>query len=404
MKNLKIYALYLCAAALLTGCSNEEPNAQPPTKEIEHVSDPNFIPIDEALANADKMFSNIGIKPTRANHRIKSIERFKSPTRSMDNDMHGLYVVNYENDGGFALLSADRRLYPVYALSEEGSLHLSDTLDNKGLSWYLNDYITSGGFTPVNPPTIDSLTHTIQPIYDETTVHSTPLLNEFLRKFHQSYPYNQYLPIPNEKDKYYAVGCMPIAVGTIVGYYEWPNNIDGFTMPWESMRTNPYHSQWSRLFALVGGSKYIGVTYGETSTPGVFEFYTRTFTNLKYNGTKLGSLNYTTLFSELKNGHPVIFDGRVPNNQHDGHAFIVDGAYTHKYETPLVTEDGKTVYATEHFVHCLWGWQRGSSNGYYLIDGSVGGKCTTFDEPGPYNPSAPAYNSIRMCYGYRPNK
>ncbi|MBD5231573.1 MAG: hypothetical protein HDS66_05430 [Bacteroidales bacterium] len=36
------------------------------------------------------------------------------------------YLINFEDEQGFALMSADRRTLPVYALSETGSLTEED--------------------------------------------------------------------------------------------------------------------------------------------------------------------------------------------------------------------------------------------------------------------------------------
>ena len=46
------------------------------------------------------------------------------------------YLVNYADDAGFALLSADSRLRPIYAISDEGSMSFSDTTYNKGLALF----------------------------------------------------------------------------------------------------------------------------------------------------------------------------------------------------------------------------------------------------------------------------
>ena len=63
-------------------------------------------------------------------------------------------------------VSADKRRVPVLALSDEGSMHLADTTNIPGLSWYLNDHLTamdvSGSILNPSIP-IDTTLHQFDP-------------------------------------------------------------------------------------------------------------------------------------------------------------------------------------------------------------------------------------------------
>lgn len=52
-----------------------------------------------------------------------------------------LYLVNYANNKGFALLSSDSRLRPIYAISDTGHIQMADTINNKALSMFLKMFM-----------------------------------------------------------------------------------------------------------------------------------------------------------------------------------------------------------------------------------------------------------------------
>lgn len=96
------------------------------------------ISITEALQNADKVFARLEPR-TRSIRTVKSIEVFGGrQTRSESDTTAKYYLVNYENDGGFAVLSADERIGEVFAIGEEGNLSKEDTVGNLGLTLFFN--------------------------------------------------------------------------------------------------------------------------------------------------------------------------------------------------------------------------------------------------------------------------
>lgn len=130
---MKKSKLWLAASLLLCSCAMDEPTVTEQPEGSER--DPNFIELSEALQNAEQEFKAVYGSSTRGKRSVSDTELFlpKSYTRSdTEEGLYGFYIVNY--DDGFAMLSADRRRPAVYALSDEGSLHLSDTIENKGLS------------------------------------------------------------------------------------------------------------------------------------------------------------------------------------------------------------------------------------------------------------------------------
>lgn len=127
--------ILLAGILMLGGCMSEEP-IQPSNESFE---DPNFVSLAEALESADTHFGIIlKTKNTRGARKVKSTEFLNSSTRNSGSNYYGFYIVNYDN--GFALLSADKRRNPVYAISDEGAFELADTSKNDGLKWYVSSY------------------------------------------------------------------------------------------------------------------------------------------------------------------------------------------------------------------------------------------------------------------------
>lgn len=194
--------------AVIASCSDNEQLPEPIPEPGNHNS--HFVPLDDAIRKAEKTFSDF-FGATRAGRTVKNVEFLNSTTRADGSDINGqFYIVNYENDGGFAVLSSDDRLEPVYALSDEGSLHLSDTIENKGLSWYMNRYLTAAAINPV-----DTGKHDFEgPSPELFRIIRTPQ-SSFLQKFHQGTPYNKYCFTTSGQPA--KVGCGPLAVGTMMG-------------------------------------------------------------------------------------------------------------------------------------------------------------------------------------------
>lgn len=217
MKRLLHLALLNCL--ILASCSDDK------LAELSQINDnnscqENFIPLDEAIKTAEVEFSKIYETRSSNSLRVANYEYLYPKTKSEDSEeLYGFYVVNFDDNSGFALLSADRRREELYGISNEGSLHLSDTLFNVGLKCYLNtirnDSIIFRPFNP-NPGVVIPK--------ESVTVHG-PLLQGFMSKFHQSYPYNKYCPMID--GKYTLAGCVPVAVSTVMGFHQWPKSITG---------------------------------------------------------------------------------------------------------------------------------------------------------------------------------
>ena len=104
---------YFAAVALvLTACNSEEPITPPNQVNDAMGANPYRVSLTDALKNADALLGELGEGETTrsAERKVESVEYYSRPgTRSLGGDTL-LYLVNYTDDAGFALLSADSRL------------------------------------------------------------------------------------------------------------------------------------------------------------------------------------------------------------------------------------------------------------------------------------------------------
>lgn len=402
MKQVLLKCLFLLAVMFtFASCATEGTAPEMPEQD-----NSNLIGIEEALNSADELFNQI-YGSTRAGRNPSNVSRFGcSKTRNADGEnMEGFYIVNYEG-GGFSLLSADRRTPSrVFAISNEGSLQAEDTLENEGLGFYLNNILpsitSSGVIKPINP-TIPY--EPFNPGWSYNKNHADPLLKGFMSKFHQLTPYNYYCNSGVPHFYSYYVGCVPLATGTVMGYYKWPANLDGYSFDWEAMHKSAGDLRWARLFKILGGPEYTNVRYGIVGSgigTGTSEAYVpQAFFKANYKGTTFTAFNSTIVNNQLETLNPVICSGNL-NNSNLGHAWVIDGGYTRGYLGFPIAEGDKPQKIYETYYHCVWGWN-GKSNGYYLYTNSLGGEIKQGDEG--YSEPAEKFENLTIIYGYRPNK
>ncbi len=132
MKKLSIIAALVLSACWLTGCvSNQiEPPAQIGQLNTEGVNNPYHITEDEALANLEAFFAANNQGQTRTStpmpciKKITGVKNHDRATRGETGDSTILlYIANFDDEQGFALLSADKRVSSlVVGVSEKGEI------------------------------------------------------------------------------------------------------------------------------------------------------------------------------------------------------------------------------------------------------------------------------------------
>ena len=361
--------LLILSIGFLCGCTNSEDPVYPENQNKTLSSD-SFVSLEMALNKLQPFMNAISDGATRSNLKVSSVEIITSQsTRSNSDSTTPYYLVNFGNNEGFAILSSDNRLLPVYAFSNEGSLSLKDTISNKMLA----SFITSLPTDPTINPLI--ITDPVQNSGYERLV--APLLTGPMQKIHQASPYNTFTPTCPEtvgNHGHYYTGCTPIAMAAYMSFYKFPSKIDNTSIDWSGI-CNPtsmnYESMRTLLRAISSSNNLCPENNPKTGGRGCKETdITKTFKNLGYTFSSYSAFDYNDIVSVLKSKRPVFLNGE---NRYEMHNWVLDGlfAYYTLSLSPIVGGSNIKTY-TNYYFHCVWGWG-GSYNGYFAYSNGMGG-------------------------------
>lgn len=347
-----------------------------------------------------------------------------------------VYVVNFEDNQGYALVAGDTRMQPIIAVTDTGALLQGDVIDNPGaimmLSMVETDYKMALGLPVededgnlVSPIGVSSDGVYIYPhVEDEekeegiqtrstTTTYEYTAWEEYVRRgkqigceWGQGYPYNMYTYTPAGEEAY--AGCMATVVAQIMYYWGHNYTYDGYYFDWDLMRKhvsidNPYpyaYSMIAELMLKLGLPENLDMSYATSGSGAHDSTIPRTFKNFGYtSGGSIESYNYDEIYSTVA-VRPVYISGKAKKkvttktilgitvstttSYQEGHAWVIDQTMTRtRYKKIYV--DGEYQDKTqeyEHLVHCNFGWD-GTDNGFYYSkqfntnEGPVTRKTTT---------------------------
>lgn len=343
-----------------------------------------------------------------------------------------LYIVEFEEGEGSAIVAADTRLEPVIAVLDSSALEESDFAsdDMEDIDVYMASMISSYAYNAANRNSGSRLI--TENVVIDTIVHAYkhPMLKT---KWHQLSPYNDKC-IDNRNGENIEAGCVAIAMGQFVYYHRSPDVINGYYPMWDMLERKEYSN--GPLVdiggGMIGGGTIGGGTIGGGTIGGgtigggtigdggllvdpisiedeiaanfiynigcVCNIHYATgdtsantneilnaFEELGYNVYDV-AYNSTTAKNLILNDKPVYMVGAGPyTDEHGntgivGHAWILDGwlertirTTTYIYSDGSSGSGGDTVTRTERYcntVHCNFGWE-GKCDGYY--------NCEVFD-------------------------
>jgi len=310
------------------------------------------------------------------------------------NSQDAYYIVNYEK-GGFMIISADNRVEPVLAYSEDNEFPLEAefSLDSEHfpptLAGWLHDVkhrietVRATNETQSdNMARAWNVCHMRASLRLEDCCANQDCENECLREgpllstvWHQGCGYNDQMPACATGfcgNAY--TGCVATAMAQIMYYHKRPINYN-----WDNMTR--YSANIYQLMADIGQSvdmDYSGcpgpslayVNKVESAFKDTFNYSSATYMN---------SFNLNTVKSQLDQKQPVILSGVKTNNYR--HAWICDG-----YQGTRYCENGSEYV---DFLSMNWGWINANFNGWF----------SAYD----FNPSGTSYNSNKtMVYDIKP--
>lgn len=373
---MKQFLLVLTLLFLLISCNNlelQELNAESENNTV-------YYSISEALAPADRLMAKIYPETRTSGIRnISSVEIYSNDktTRSESNDPTLFYIVNYQDNKGFAVVGANKWNEGVYAISDEGKLQVNDTISNPGLAIFFDrlNIISPDPMIP-NPPGPGILPK--DPFYDiDVSTWMTPVITTPVCRWSQLDPYNFYIgDIKDEETGAYKkpyAGCDPVAFAILFSYYEWPKYYCHQNYNWEWMKksNNSYdikNEGTAMLIADLGLPQNFEVEYriDEKGSRSVSNNAFRTLTNFNYkHGGAYQDYSAGSLYQFLtKNSKPVVIRGTKEDG--NGHAWVIDGFYNDCHKTNQIAE-GAMYYGDGLLFHMIWG-HSGNQNGYFKFD------------------------------------
>lgn len=360
-------------AILLAACtSTEEPVAL--QSNVTEICPPQEI--EQAIAIAEKMIADLDGPQTKSDSRkIRSIQIVNKPLGTRSNIDEDFYIINYEENKGFALVSDAESPYPVYGFSNAGNLTAEDIQNNPAMQDYIlnltyglsTDSITIGGWGPGYPGNPG------RPITDKShgKVTVSPILPDAVAKWHQGYPLNRYceqIQLPNGLWETAPTGCTPLACAMILSHYKWPTKYKEFTFDWDNIRENPYNPGLAMLIYYLNQEDNLDTTivydFSDPTNPIIltgtlFSLVPRTFYHF---GFRSPTIKHGLSIEALNEGNPMIVAGWISDNSLGGHSWVIDGIYEFHHGTDLLSPGIKPY--DESFYHTVWGWA-GTGNGYY---------------------------------------
>ena len=371
-----------------------------------------YVSQEEAESTVLSVLRDLNYLNTKGNNDILISDSWSTPSL-VNKNVDGsplFYIVNFEDDKGFAIAGADRRIPPLLCLVEQGSLHKGDTLDNPGIIAMLSrievesrmmmglpikdsngNLLTSSNYRHIlnplrgsgdyNPDSCD--------VYYTFTQSYPPVGTQIGCKWDQHLPFNGMCPLIG--DEHALVGCTPIAVGQIMYYHQKNATYNGYHYNWGQMHDivcdtsssfypNAWHSV-QRLLMDLGNENNLDATYGVKETCASDYHAPRTFENFYYqSGGTDQPYNYNTISSEISFGYPVLAvgyrdakiiksDGVPIDTLRSGHTWVIDQTMRTLWHIWVVHKrTNRLIYSTSiyrYYVHCNWGWG-GSYNGFFL--------------------------------------
>lgn len=391
---MKRFCIFLLVAMALVACEKENESVIRNT-DLQEVVAQNKVSLKEALLYAENSINGINPTTRSAERKVKSTEIYvaKPATRSAEGAEVSFYLINYENNEGFAMVSTDSRATPVYAYSDEGSLTAEDFETNPFLKIFIEGSIENYQIElasyddrlPIELP--DSIYGDITrlPIveYDgglyyerrsSETISKEELLTTYWK---QRSPYGNYCPNG-------VGGCGPVAAAQIMAYHKYPPHYNNHLYNWDAMTASSTLSSGTTgaanaatliwdigIDAKAKYNEYENSEDNDTSTNIVD--MKNTFRNFGYNCGHPSSYNIDRIQENINAESPIYIRGE---NSDGGHAWVIDGyqhtayrtTYYYTYE-PYARYD-TFITSSYTYFHCNLGWgpthpDQLSNNGYY---------------------------------------
>lgn len=355
------------------------------------------ISVKEAVNRARKAVGECGSVATRSGAKARvDVIRSKALTRGDGGDTEMpdtlLYVVNFENNGGFAVIGADERVLPLYAVSDSGELNITEE-NNEALKLIMEGIEEDAAqrinqVLPIDPgtsPDIPGTSHRFPNHYYGWETSSTvgPHLSKFQNRTNYYGEYSKYIFMPDGRPTY--SGCGAVALEQLLSFYKWPESIDGYDIDWDRIDREQDVDAVAKILYLLGQKEYLNMRYNVDSNKQAHVGYVsnsdeyHALLNLGYYcDSFINFISNEESVLETLRKKPLMFSAwaYVPQDTNingTGHLWIIDGWKCYKWVTPGIPDENGLIFNNYeldpkgYLYHCVWGDLDGDCNGFYYI-------------------------------------
>ena len=267
----------LLALIVFISCTNEDgilvsENQDVPEEEKNEVS------IWEAQADLESLLLDIDAQSSRSQSRnIKN--SFSLPvknrlSRSGDSVSSLVHIFNFEDNQGYAIMSGDKRVPSLIAITESGNLTEDEEIDNPGVALFLEgmenlyeDRVQPQKVQPILPDSMmvdDGVAYKSYGKWENIVYKRYGFCPV---KWRQDFPYNKYCPLKDGRET--ATGCVATAVAQLMAIYRYPESYNGYGFSWDAMTEYPTayacspigQDNIARLMQQLGLSNNLNVSY-----------------------------------------------------------------------------------------------------------------------------------------------
>jgi hypothetical protein len=328
-----------------------------------------------------------------------------------ENEEDLFYVINYEDGSGWAIISADKRVDPVLAYSEEGSFEIQEPLGGVE-QWidFAKKEIKEAKKQKKAEPEIEALwkrfdkknkdkdndsdigarsndyTNDCNPYLTPCPPPSsseTRRMTAELSEWGQGEGYNTFSPARNcGRCERANTGCGPVAIAQIMRYYRKPSNFNYNIMPMtiapnpEGQFCNTVPAAEAEVARLI---RFAGVNTGTsyTTLPDCNTFTEPTSIKNAFRAAGYSNpgkiydfiSNLAKVRLSLQSGNPVIIMGTTCSScVNPAHIWVLDGYRRSTYYELRCDHYGSRLCMeyTTHYYHLNWGWS-GRSNAWFKL-------------------------------------
>lgn len=351
------------------------------------------VPIELAKIVASKYRSKYGNKLSKTQPEICSVDSLEDI-----DSVAAMYVINFCDDAGWIIISADYRHEPVMAFNNDGNFEHSDDIPQGLALWMLASVEIIEGIRLTNTP-MPTASEAWYSFIDEFDIEEIPGISLpgypppppplpcanypwltyikgplLLTTWGQECSYNDWVPTCNSGGNppncnvtppHSWTGCVATATGQIMKYRNHPSPEFAFAY----MSTDHGNAQVQYLLSNIGYQ--IGMDYGCTngSSASSAEARKKLDNHYDYDDPDYRSYSFSLLISDIIDNKPVYLDGcRTRTDMQmsrkwwerwkpkhftvttysNCHAWVCDG-YRYKYKNCSIPN-------TETLLHMNWGW------------------------------------------------